>query len=252
MARSRSAAAKVWATVLSELAGVPVLLEWDSPWWCVRWVDGPTWLLLSERAAALSGFGVGFPLAAAQLRFSRRLSPLAVAVGWLVHGSRPTAGEQEQGMTAQYAVEQWCTDTSYPQQRAGDAVVSAARVLAAVSRGDAAVMAALITAAVPPIEPAVLTGGFTGGLPGRVVSYRGPGRGGPPQHLLQPPDRAPVTGQPATAGPAAPAVTSTVCQRCGAALPSRSGGRGGRPAQYCSDRCRVAAHRSRTRAAADR
>ena len=253
MASSRSAAAKTWATVLSELAGIPVVVEWESPTWRVRWVDGPTWALLLERARALGRYGVGSPLAVEQMRFSRRVSPVAAAVGWLVHGSQVTEAERHRGMTAEYAVEQWCTDTSYPQQRAGDELVVAAGVLAAVSRGDAAVMTTLVTAALPPIEPAELTGRVIDDLPGRVVSYRWPGRSGPPLHLLQPPGTAPAIQQPAISTQARPAKSPSaphaVCRRCAQALPSRSNTRGGRPAQYCSDRCRVAAHRSRTRAA---
>ncbi len=230
MARSRSAAAKVWATVLSELAGVPVVVEWESPSWRVRWVDGPTRALLSERAAALSGYGVGSPLAAEQLMFSRRVSPVAAAVGWLFHGSRATEVEQRQGMTAEYAVQQWSTDTSYPQQRAGDAVVAAARVLAAVSRGDAAMMTALMTSALPPVDTSISIGRVIGGLPGTVVSYRWPGRGGPPPHLLQPPEEAPATHQPTGLDEAAsvmsPPVPHPACRRCGTPLPGRPAARG--------------------------
>ncbi len=42
---------------------------------------------------------------------------------------------KNQGMTAEYAVEQWCSDTSAPQQGAGEALLTTAKVLAAVSRG---------------------------------------------------------------------------------------------------------------------
>jgi hypothetical protein len=38
----RADGAKVWARVLSELAGVPVMVEWERPAWRVRWSDGPT------------------------------------------------------------------------------------------------------------------------------------------------------------------------------------------------------------------
>jgi hypothetical protein len=38
MARSRSLGAARWATVLSELAEVPVVVEWESPSWRVRWL----------------------------------------------------------------------------------------------------------------------------------------------------------------------------------------------------------------------
>lgn len=50
---SRSDGARVWAIVLSELAGVPVAVEWERPAWRVRWVDGPTRPVLMDRAVAL-------------------------------------------------------------------------------------------------------------------------------------------------------------------------------------------------------
>ena len=251
VARSRSAAAKTWATVLSELSGVPVVLEWESPLWHARWVDGPTQALLQERAAVLDGYGVGGPLPARLITFSRRVSPVARAVGWLVHGSQVTESERHRGMTAELVVDNWCTDTSYPQQRAGQDVWAAAGVLAAVSRQDPGAMAALMTSAVPPLGAAQASGRVIVDLPGRVVSYRWPGRGGPPPHLLQPPpDTRTAEGRTPPAAPppdAGPSTTALVCRRCGHPLPTQSI-RGGRPAQYCSDRCRVAAHRNRTRA----
>lgn len=119
-------------------------------------------------------------------------------------------------------------------------------VLAAVSRGDSAALAALMISAWPPLAPAALTGPVTDELPGRVVSFAWPGRGGPPMHLLQPAE-TPAAPESATAltQPAAPTNVGA-CARCGDPLPARSAARGGRPAQYCSDRCRVAAHRART------
>ena len=50
--------AKIWARVLSELAQVPVVVEWERPAWRVRWQDGPTLRVLRDRAAALGGFRV--------------------------------------------------------------------------------------------------------------------------------------------------------------------------------------------------
>jgi hypothetical protein len=38
----RSDGAKVWSTVLSELAQVKVSVEWEPPTWRVFWQDGPT------------------------------------------------------------------------------------------------------------------------------------------------------------------------------------------------------------------
>jgi hypothetical protein len=166
----------MWAAVLSELAEVPVLVEWETVTWRVRWVDGPTRVQLLDRATALDGYGIGAPLPVAQMRFARRSSSAATAVGWLAHGS---VG----GTAAEYAVDLWCADTAYPQLRAGPELLAAAVVLAAVSRGDSGVLAALMTSARPPLEPAALTGPVIDELPGRVVSFAWPGRGGPPLHL---------------------------------------------------------------------
>jgi len=180
--------------VLSELAGVPVVVQWESPSWRVRWVDGPTRAQLLDRTSALDGYGIGAPLAVAQMRFSRRVSTVATAVGWLAHGSQG-------GMAAQYDVDLWCADTAYPQRRAGAELLATAVVLATVTRGDSAVLATLMTSAQPPLQPAALPGPVIDELPGRVVSFSWPGRGGPPAHLLQPTD-TPET--PRTAGSTGP------------------------------------------------
>ncbi len=238
MARSRSVGAGRWATVLSELAQVPVVVEWDSPSWRVRWVDGPTRVQLLDRANALGVYGIGAPLQVTQMRFYRRVSAVATAVGWLVRGSQGSAA-------AEYDVDLWCEDTPYPHRRAGAELSAAAEVLAAVSRGDASAMAALMTAAWPPLAPTALEGPAVEGLPGRVVSFAWPGRNGPPAHLLQPTD-ALVRAEPARdQGQETVPSAGGVCVRCGDRLPERPAARGGRPAQYCSDRCRVAAHRAR-------
>jgi hypothetical protein len=225
--------------VLSELAGVPVVVEWDSPSWRVRWVDGPTRAQLLDRAIALDAYGIGAPLPVGQMRFSRRVSAVATAVGWLAHGSQG-------GTTAEYDVDLWCADTAYPQQRAGPELLATAVVLAAVSQGDTDVLATLMTSAGPPLEPAALPGPAIDDLPGRVVSFSWPGRGGPAAHLLHPAE-TPAAPEPAAALTRPPVPTTVgACGRCGVPLPGRSTARGGRPAQYCSDRCRVAAHRART------
>ncbi len=88
----------MWAAVLSELAEVPVLVEWETVTWRVRWVDGPTRVQLLDRATALDGYGIGAPLPVAQMRFARRSSSAATvataatAVGWLAHGKRGRDG----------------------------------------------------------------------------------------------------------------------------------------------------------------
>src|SRR6478609_4379163 len=110
----RSDGAKVWTRVLSELADVPVTVEWERPAWRVRWRDGATRRVLMDRAAALGAYRVGAPLGFEQLRFVRSSSGVAVALGWLARGS-PPAGAGASEVAA--AVEAWCEDTGYPQSR---------------------------------------------------------------------------------------------------------------------------------------
>jgi hypothetical protein len=229
--------------MLSELAAVAVVVEWESPSWRVRWVDGPTRDQLLDRATALGGYGIGSPLRVSQMRFSRRVSAVATAVGWLAHGSLG-------GPAAVYDVDLWCADTAYPQRRAGSELLAAAVALASVSRGDAAALAALMMSAWPPLAPAALPGPVIKELPGRVGSFSWPGRGGPPSHLLQPPETSAVVGLAESVAQETAKASGGVCARCGEQLPARSANRGGRPARYCSDRCRVAAHRARTRQSA--
>lgn len=133
--------------------------------------SGPVAVRTGHRAGRV---WIGSPLTVERMRFSRRVSPAAAAVGWLVHGSRVTAAEQHQGLTAEYAVEQWCSDTGYPLHRVGVELVNAAGVLASVSRGDTRLMAGLMTAAAPPLVPAQLTGPVIEDLPGAVVTHRRP------------------------------------------------------------------------------
>ena len=53
---ARSDGARQWAAVLSDLAGVPVTVEWERPAWRVRWTDGPTrQVLVDLDFAALPG-----------------------------------------------------------------------------------------------------------------------------------------------------------------------------------------------------
>src|SRR6476619_2444505 len=82
-AMARSDGARQWAIVLSELADVRVVVEWERPSWRVRWTDGPTRLVLMDRAAALSQYGVGTPLHARDMLFFRSSSGLARALAWL-------------------------------------------------------------------------------------------------------------------------------------------------------------------------
>lgn len=238
MARSPVGGGQSAGDGVVRLAGVAMAVEWESPSWRVRWVDGPTRAQLLDRATALDGTEL-VPLKVAQMRFSRRVSAVAAAVGWLARGSQG-------GAATEYDADLWCADTAYPQQRAGADLLAAAVVLAAVSRGDSAVLARLMTSAWPPLAPAALPEPVVDELPGRVVSFAWPGRNGPPMHLLQPAQTptAPKPAAPLAQEQAPPA--AGVCTRCGDRLPARSAAHGGRPAQYCSDRCRVAAHRART------
>jgi hypothetical protein len=41
--------AHTWARVLSELANVPVTVNWERPAWRVHWQDGPTRQALADR-----------------------------------------------------------------------------------------------------------------------------------------------------------------------------------------------------------
>ncbi len=73
--------------MLSELAQVRVLVEWERPTWRVSWQDGPTRKALMDRAAALGRYRVGAPLPFEELRFARSNSAVAIALAWLERGS---------------------------------------------------------------------------------------------------------------------------------------------------------------------
>jgi len=230
----RADGARVWARVLSELAAVPVTVEWERPAWRVSWRDGPTRRALMDRAAALGGYRVGAPLAVEGLRFVRGNSASAVALAWLTRGS-PTSAARAAAAVPE--VRAWCEDTGYPQSRFDGAAVAAADLLAGLGRGDPAEMGALLAGAVPAV-PAHGAGDPGPELTGRVTGYSWPA-GGPPDDLLGP---APRPARAAAVGDT-PAVA---CQRCGRPLQTSGSGRG-RPARYCSGACRVAAHRARHR-----
>src|SRR5664280_540595 len=86
----RSNGAKVWSTVLSELAQVRVSVGWERPTWRVSWQDGPTREALMGRAAAFGRYRVGAPLRFEDLRFARSHSGVAVALARLARGSPET------------------------------------------------------------------------------------------------------------------------------------------------------------------
>jgi hypothetical protein len=231
----RSDGAKVWSTVLSELAQVRVSVGWERPKWRVSWQDGPTREALMGRAAALGRYRVGGPLPFEDLRFARSNSGVAVALAWLARGS------PESPATARAAiveVEAFCADTGYPQTRFDAGTLVAAELLRRLGHGHIAEMGALLAQAVPPVAAANLLAAGSE-LTGRVVTYRWPA-GCPPDHLLGSSDQ-PVE-------PGVDPVRPSTCQRCG--KPSTTAGsRGGRPAKYCSGACRTAAHRARHRTA---
>jgi hypothetical protein len=102
--------ARIWARVLSELAQVPVVVEWERPAWRVRWQDGPTLEVLRDRAAALSRYRVASALPFEQLRFTRSDSRLALALGWLAQGS---PGSPAMARDAVADVEAFCAKTGY-------------------------------------------------------------------------------------------------------------------------------------------
>jgi len=230
----RSDSAKVWVRVLSELADVPVTVEWERPAWRVRWRDGPTRGVLMERAAALAGYRVGAPLGFERLRFIRSSSAASIALGWLARGS-PAAGADPTEVASM--VEAWCEDTGYPESRFDERVLAAADLLCRVGRGDTAEMGNLLARAVPPVPPRVFTDKEPE-LTGRVTSLRWPA-GGPPAELLGPsgallPEQSEMEA------------AAVLCGWCGTAIPGAGSGPG-RPAKFCSGRCRVAAHRARHR-----
>jgi hypothetical protein len=190
-----------------------------------------------ERAAALGEYRVGAPLAFEQLRFIRGNSASVVALGWLTRGSG--AADTDLSEVA-YAVEAWCEDTGYPESLFDERVLAAADLLRRVGRGDTAEMGTLMARAVPPVQPLTVAGSGPE-LTGRVTSLRWPA-GGPPADLLGPSGKDPKKGDSELA--------AVSCEWCGKTIPG-AGSRRGRPARYCSGRCRVAAHRAHHRQQSD-
>src|SRR6478752_6975719 len=135
---AQSAGARQWAVVLSELAGVRVVVEWERPSWRVRWTDGPTRLALMDRAAALSQYSVGAPLHARDMLFSRSSSGLARAVAWL------TLADQADRSETVDLVERTVEDTGYPQARVDDAALAAADLLNRLTGGQSVDMGRLL------------------------------------------------------------------------------------------------------------
>ncbi len=238
MAR-RSDGARQWAAVLSDLAQVPVTVEWEAPAWRVRWQDGPVRTALTTRVHDLSRHRVGMPLTPADMRFTRIDSATAVALGWLRLGSPRQADGSERAAE----VESLCETTAYPLQRSSASMLTTGQTLAAVAQQDRAQIGALLTAAVPAVLPWPWPADEGPDLPGRVTAYSWPDKG-PPAELLGPtPTTTPGPGQ--TTVPAAIDNDTTVpgCERCGRPLPPA--GRVGRRSVYCSGACRTAAYRHR-------
>lgn len=236
MAR-RADGARIWSVVLSELAQVPVLVEWDAPAWRARWTDGPTQAALTHRVQELSPYRIGRPLDAAALRFSRSDSASAVALAWL-RTPRPVSLEQVSNSLGD--VEALCERTAYPLHRADPPDRIAAKLLAAVAQQDRWQMGALLSAAVPAVDQLLVTADAGPELTGRVVSYRWPKAGPSPELLgFTPPASAFKTDT-------ATGVDRSLCEQCGTPL-TWPAGRLGRPERYCSGRCRTAAYRARRR-----
>lgn len=233
----RSDGARQWAIVLSELAGVRVVVEWERPAWRVRWVDGPTRPVLMDRAAALTRYRVGAPLTSQDMRFARSSSGLARALAWL------TLDDQAGRAGAVDRVEQLIEDTGYPQDRADEAGLASAELLNRLAGGSSVDMGRLLAAASPPVPPRPLRRPVPA-LAGEVVSYRWP-VGGPPAELL---GGSPPTGHVAPSDGSVPE-GHRLCVRCGAPLPATRGR--GRPARFCGGACRVAAHRASRRVQTD-
>ena len=231
---NRSDGAKAWARLLSELADVPVTVEWERPAWRVRWRDGPTRDALMTRAAALGAYRVGRPLMVEEMRFSRTDSAQAIALGWLAVGGPPS----ERLADGMGAVEAFCEATAYPATRFDDRVLGAADLLIRLSGSDHYEMGRLLAGAVPAVPPAAPLPDTGPALRGRTQTRWS--RGGPPEELLGPPDVSiPTAGHDADEQGAQ--MGASRCQHCG--QPMNRGGRG-RPAKYCSGTCRTAAHRA--------
>ena len=228
----RSDDAKIWARVLSELAQVDVTVEWERPSWRVRWRDGPNRQVLMDRAAALSTYRVAAALPFEQLRFARRDSSLAIALGWLAWGSPESAARARVAIAE---VEAFCAATGYPQTRFDDRALGAADLLSRVGNGDISEMGVLLTRANPAVAPQPPSVEPGPDLRGAVTSYSWPS-GGPPADLLGPSDRPSAE----TANGQRVALT---CQHCGRPM-GADGPRRGRPAKFCSGACRTAAHRA--------
>ena len=240
MTRTGSDGAKVWALVLTELAQVPVVLEFQHPAWRVCWVDGPTATQLADRAKALSRFQVGAPLTPDRMWFQRSSSPVAAALAWLRHGSPTTPDDLPR---ARSTVETWLEESPYPQRRFPVTVLAAAELLAHLRR-DAYAMGTLMAQAFPPVPPAALDDAIVvDRLPGKVSSISWPGKLGPPPELLGTPTPPPTPPKARTTD------QRPACQNCGRELPAPPSGPG-RPARFCTGACRTAAHRQRRTASA--
>jgi hypothetical protein len=244
MARTGSAGAKVWALVLSELAQVPVVLEFQHPAWRVCWVDGPTAAQLADRAKALSRFRVGAPLTTERMWFQRSSSPVAAALTWLRHGSPETTDLPR----ARSTVETWLEELPYPQRCFPPTVLAAAELLARL-RSDPYAMGTLMAQAFPPMPPVTLDTAVVDRLPGQVSSISWPGKLGPPPELLgTTPTPAPASASASTSTSTSTKVStadpSPACEQCGRELAAPPNGPG-RPARFCSGACRTAAHRQR-------
>ena len=233
----RSDAAKAWGSLLSELADVPVAVEWERPSWIVRWRDGPTRAALMTRAVALGAHRFGRPLLVEDLLFSRHDS--AVALGWLATAGRP-AGRLADGMAA---VEEFCERIGYPEDRFDDRALGAADLLVRLSASDRYEMGRLLSRAVPGVPP---IGPLPAGPDLRGRTGHRWSQGGPPVELLgppEPPDASALSTASAPDGADEDQHHLLACAHCGRPLTSS---RGAGPAREVLQRdlCRTAAHRA--------
>lgn len=269
----RSDAAHRLAAMLADEAGVPVEAEWQPGrgWggrplphgttgrWLFRWADGPTVAAIRTRAEELLAVpGLLTPLRKAALAWERNYTDRAVALAVLDlarDGKLPDDREERHGVARNAADDLF--NTAYPTDRPVEALI-AADVLNAAAGGYGAAhqMADLLVERGRDefgIEawPAPLAPG--GQLRGRWVWGAWPIPGLRTRII----ERRPRTPQPApapeateprnetadvVASPLAPAAAPAgACPVCGGLLPARDRGR---PARYCSARCRLRAHRA--------
>lgn len=245
----RSAAARDWAVLLSELSGVAVSLEWERPSWIVAWADGPTVGMLRARAEALAEHGVLAGLSPGELGWRRWCSPTAWAWGYLwaaarILGEATDEGPGEVGRWEREAsIEALLERVAYPERLGVGAggTVSVAQLLVRLAGGDTGRMQTLLEQAqiadlVLPVPDAAPV------LAGAVTSFSWPGRPQLDALLGQAPEDERPTAPTGPESGLSETERNETCQVCGRALRATSTGR---PGTYCSATCRSRAYRAR-------